>query len=501
MFPLELGSEDQFAALRGLLQQAGYTEAAVCQRLTLKNIYDFKIVGNETPLSPEIPDAAALLTRLLLEGGYITEQQMNGFLGPGALEILLGLGLVAPEPPEAERWSATALLYPMRDLYIASDRAHNAGGAEFIWPTDIVYPAIMPNTDLFLSLLPDTPCDAFLDLCCGTGIAALATARMAHQAWAADIAGRCTHFAEFNRRLNGIANVTVAESDVYQAVGGQTFDRIAVHPPYVPVFKPQWIFDSGGEDGEHVTRRVVEGLPAHLRPGGRLYCLAMGSDRDQPFELRLREWLGNEQAEFDVGFFVRKALDPAQYAARSVLARHGSAEEVHAFQEQFRRLDIRSLVYGLIVVQRRETPRATFTARRQRAEAVGRAESEWLMSWETAAACGDIVDRILRSRLTARTNCNLRIRHRLEAGEWTPADCALETDHPFPMEAKVQPAIAQMLARCDGSKTALEHLAELKAEGLMHPDTTADAFAELLKIMISGGFLEIEAHRLPLHPP
>lgn len=482
--------------MRSLLERAGYSEQAVCERLSLSSICDFKIVGNQAPLDPEIPDAAALLTRLFLEGGYVTEKQAHKLLGDGALEILLALGLVMPDPPDAEQWSATALLYPTRCLYVASDRAHNADGSTFVPPPDIVYPAIIRNTDLFLTLLPPGRCGAFLDLCCGTGIAALVAARSSEQAWATDIAPRSTHFTEFNRRLNNISNVTVVESDVYAGVAGQTFDRIAVHPPYVPVFKQQWIFDSGGEDGEQVTRRVVAGLPKHLRPGGRLYCLAMGSDRDQPFELRLREWLGAQEGEFDVGLFVRKTLDPPEYATRSVLARKGSASEVQAFQAQFRNLNIRSLVYGLIVIQRHDAARAAFTVRRRR-QGTGAAEAEWLMAWESAAARRDIAAHVLKSHVTAAAACQLRTVHELQAAEWTPTDYTLSTDHPFPMESKTQPAIAQMLPRCDGSRTALELLDELKSEGLLHPDTPPGAFAELLKTMISGGFLEIEGYPLP----
>lgn len=498
MFPLQLGGEKEFDALRSLLDRVGFTEQAICERLALKSICDFKIVGNETPLDPEIPDGAALLTRLFLEGGYVTERQVHDLLGAGALENLLNLGLVMPDPPDAAQWSATTLLYPTRGLYIASDRARNADGSPFVSPSDIVYPAIIPNTDLFLTLLPGARCEAFLDLCCGTGIGALAAARHSEWAWATDIAARSTHFAEFNRRLNGIANVTVAKSDVYASVAGKTFDRIAVHPPYVPVFKQQFIFDSGGEDGEQVTRRVVMGLPEHLRSGGRLYCLAMASDREQPFEMRLREWLGSRQNEFDVGFFVRKTLDPPEYAARSVLSRNGSAEEVRAFQAQFRKLEIRALVYGLIVIQRRAEPRATFTVRRQAGGGVLRQpEIEWLIAWETAAAHGDIADRIMRLRLASPAACELRTIYQLQTGEWMPSSYLLSTERPFPMESKTQPAIAQMLARCDGSRTAKEHLDELKAEGLFHPDTPPEAFAELLKTMISGGFLEIEGYRPP----
>src|SRR6185437_6175106 len=133
-----------------------------------------------------------------------------------------------------------------------------------------------------------------------------------------------------------------------------------------------------------------------------------------------------------------------------VLSRNGSAEEVRAFQAQFRKLEIRALVYGLIVIQRRAELRTTFTVRRPTSGGVLRQpEIEWLMAWETAAAQGDIADRILRLRLAAPAACELRTIHQLQAGEWTPSGYLLSTEHPFPMESKTQPAIAQMLARCD----------------------------------------------------
>ena len=45
----------------------------------------------------------------------------------------------------------------------------------------------------FLDVMPNEPCDSFLELCSGTGIAALVAARdFAKHAWATDIADRST---------------------------------------------------------------------------------------------------------------------------------------------------------------------------------------------------------------------------------------------------------------------------------------------------------------------
>lgn len=90
-------------------------------------------------------------------------------------------------------------------------------------------------------MIPASPCERFLELCCGTGIAALLAARNgAKHAYAFDIAARSVPFAEFNRRLNGLESVTIREGDLYSPSAGERFDRIVAHPPYVPVLQPKY---------------------------------------------------------------------------------------------------------------------------------------------------------------------------------------------------------------------------------------------------------------------
>ena len=61
------------------------------------------------------------------------------------------------------------------------------------------------------------------------------------------------------------------------------------------------LFRDGGEDGEQVLRGVIEGLPRHLRSGGRCCCQTMATDREgNSFEQRIRGWLGEQEREFDV---------------------------------------------------------------------------------------------------------------------------------------------------------------------------------------------------------
>src|SRR5690606_36116914 len=131
----------------------------------------------------------------------------------------------------------TVRLYPTEGLYIISDLDPEAPGAaelDELEPLVHVFSAITSLTGSYMKQLPDTPCERFLELCGGTGIAALVVARFAGHAWTADITARSTAFAAFNAQLNGLSNVSAVQGDLYEPVRGMTFDRIVAHPPYVP---------------------------------------------------------------------------------------------------------------------------------------------------------------------------------------------------------------------------------------------------------------------------
>jgi SAM-dependent methyltransferase len=431
------------------------------------------------------PDHLDLLIRLFLE----SEPLHRDIARTLPLDLLSTLGLIANHATDL--LSGTVMLHPLRELYIVSDRPTPIEGTHVRPPDDFVYPAMIPNTQLFLDLIPPAPCDAFLDLCAGTGIAALLAARdSAAHAYSYDITERSTVFAEFNRRLNGIANVTAAQGDLYEPAADLTFDRIVAHPPYVPVYRPNLIFDSGGQDGEQITRRIVEGLPRYLRPGGRFYALTMGSDRDQPFEHRLREWLGPAETDFDVAFVKRITRTPREWAAESVISKKGAVADIPNWRAFFENLHVQALVYGLVMIQRRAQLRPVFTVRRQIGPRTGPAEHAWLFDWETAAVSHPATW-ALAWKPRAVPGIRLRVDHNFENGDWIPDKYLLETEYPFNSELPAQAWTAHLFTRADGSRTTAELLDQLKADGALHPETPPTAFAEMLATLISGGFLQV----------
>jgi SAM-dependent methyltransferase len=308
------------------------------------------------------------------------------------------LGILCADCAHPDQCYSPVALYPVQGLYIASDRWKNPYGSPISY--DSVFPAIHPNTHDFLELLPASPCDKFLDLCSGTAIAALLAAkRYAQQSWAVDIAARATHFGEFNRLLNQVSNSTVIQGDLYEPVSGMRFDRIVAHPPYVPTLGPGALYADGGEDGEFVTRALVQWLPRFLEPHGRFYCATMGVEREgEPYEQRVRQWLGADQSAFDVLFIAEEIQGPAEFAYNVTRNKKGSWLEMDQWRAHLASLKIKNLAYGWLVIQGKESERSAFTVRRQRGERSGAAELEWLRSWEAVWAGPSTVERVMQSR-------------------------------------------------------------------------------------------------------
>lgn len=481
MFPIRLGSDAEFTALRQSLQSHNYTEPAICAAFSIARTSELRTAGDFDP-GDDPTDVLRILVRLFIGGCPVSRKAAANL----PLQELSALGLIDAHD---DQLTATVMLYPTRGVYIASDR--NLENPE----QDVVYPAIVPNTDLFLDHVPLVECDAFLDLCAGTGIAALIAAQKgARHAWAFDITARSTHFAEFNRRLNAIPNVTASEGDLYDPAASQTFDRIVAHPPYLPVYRPHFVFDSGGQDGEQIVRRIVEGLPQYLRPGGRFYALTMGTDREQPFEQRVRGWLGEAAHDFDIAYVVRRTLSPRDYTADAVINHKGAVEDITGWRELFATWGVRNLVYGLVVIQRRDSERSVFTIRREASPQTGPAECAWLIEWATAASN---VDAILQARPHAGKHASLRIDHRLAEGAWQPESLRLESQYPFAVTMRAEPWSANLLTIADGSRTTAELLAHLISSGVLPEQAEPAEFARIVAAMVFAGLLELDEYKLP----
>jgi SAM-dependent methyltransferase len=497
---IRLEPSPDFAFLRDFLRGSEFTEESVCRRLGMAGLNEF--LSNDrarATLSGE-SDGLGLLIRLFLLGEPLGVKDLESALPARALQAMKDLGLLIEGPADDARMCASVALYPVGRLLIVSDRWTTPEGNAPELPEDFVFPALTANTSQFIASLPREPCDSFLELCSGTGVAALQAAGHASHAWAVDITERSTQMAEFNRLLNGVNNATTIEGDLYECLGDLTFDRIVAHPPYMPVLNRAQIFYDGGSDGEQVTRRIVAGLPRYLRPGGRFYCLAQGSDRAGAlFEQRARAWLGEEQLEFDVIVIVRQSQTPAEAAMHYAVKSKGGGQAAHQMREGLRGLGIQSMVYGWMIIQRREDLRPVFTIRRSVGPNTGRDEIAWLLKWETAAVMPEFADRFAEMRPIAVPSLELHTIHRMKEGDLAPEQFSLHAEHPFSVDCRVQPWMGFLLPQCDGKLTVRELLEFCRQNNFVQAATPLVEFVNLLKVFISGGFLEVEEFKLPVN--
>jgi len=497
---LQMGTPEQFAALREHFSQAGFTEKALRQRLDVRpgTELDLAALSGRPPLNRKAGDSLDAIIHLLVLGESLPTAEVVSLTPPAVWEALNQTQMVGPDPADPKGCVAAVALYPIRDLFIASDRWTNPDHSPREMFADIVYPALTKSAKQFIDYTSYEPCEDFLELCAGTAPAALLASRSAKNVWATDIAERSLHFAKFNAALNGIHNVTFALGDLYQPVENRTFDRVAAHPPYVPVLKPAEIFYGGGEVGEEITKRIIAELPSKLKSGGRLYCRTLGTERlGHTFENRIREWLGEKHQEFDVGLFVVQNLEPRQFAIEETLKKNGGMAELAQWERQFAKNDVRELVIGIVVVQRTDGQRPAFTIRRTLGKGTPAAAVEWAMHWEAELQTEGATQRLLQAKPRAASGVSINVRHILRDGEISPENFTLSVESPFATDCKVQPWMAALLQRCDGKTTIGELFEMAKQNEWIVPDTPPEEFCRLLATLISGGFLQTEELRLP----
>jgi methylase of polypeptide subunit release factors len=493
-----LGSDAEFTAVRAMLAECGFTPERICQRLGIARMAEYKPIWRGRTNLVAAESALDALILLLMDGEYVSTETLERLLPEGATELLEALHLAARDPAPGDLWFAGCTLFPTRGMVLASDRFAAPGGKPLPMTTDVVYPASIENTVAFLETLPDAPCDALLDIGTGTGVAALDASRYARHAWGTDIAARSVHFAVFNRRLNGIANATMIEGDLYAPVEGLTFDRIVTHPPYVPARKNTMIFRDGGEDGEQILRSIVEGVPRFLRPGGRFYCMVTAADCEgQPFEDRLRLWLGAAEAEFDLVLAAHTLTRPKDLAANSFLARNTEVEDILYRHDTWARRKVRFLFHGSVLMRRHETARPAFTARVLKGEGFTPRHVEWLLEWNTEIRETASLGRLMSYRPFLSPHAEMGVVHRVRDGRLVPEVFSLRCGRPFEAECMLEPWMAQIAARCDGETSWGEHFEQAKSDGLVPERAPAEEFLALLEPLVSNGLLQIAERPFP----
>jgi SAM-dependent methyltransferase len=494
--PFRDGTVEQFARIRSLLCDCDYTSEGICTRYDIPALHQFRSYGEGRRTGLDLDDGLDVLSRLFLDGLAVPHETVRDRLPPEGLDALLAIRLVATHPLDASRLGATVQLYPSGPLYIVSDLDSHVPGIaaeDELDRSDHVFSANTTLTGTFLAQLPDTPCDRFLELCAGTGAAALRVAASATHTTATDITERSTRFAEFNARLNGIRNFEAVEGDLFEPVAGRTFDRIVAHPPYVPATEVGMIYRDGGEDGESVIRRLLAGLPEYLETNGTFHCTCMATDRrDAALEDRIRGMIGTSAGEFDLIVVVHESMPPGEYYGRLAVARRITFETADERLRLFERLEAENVVYCSFVLRRHGDSRGPVTLRRRPGTGASARDSLALLDWAARTTDAQDLRAILDLRPSLSPAARLRVTHAAEGGEWKVREVRLEVEHPFARTIEnASHNLATLLTLFNGERTVREIFDRIRSGGGIPEEAPESAFLEFVREFVSEGVLRV----------
>ena len=466
---ITLGRDEHFRLIRDYLRER-YTEPYVTAALGVPSLAAF----TERDPRRQLHDP---LTRLLFAGAVVSLAELRTVMPAPVMDAFGSLGLLRFADEQNRYLWCTVVLYPLSGLHFISDRMVLPDGSPLSDP-EFVYFALTPNTLRYMRTLPAYATDSFLDIGSGCGAAALAQSSYAGVSVASDISAKSTLYAEFNRLLNGLSNVEVVNGSIYAPVNGRQFTRIGCHPPYDLSTTVKWTFADGGDDGETVIRSTVAGLPQHLAPGGEFIAQFRAADcADAPLEKRLRNWLGERHAEFDIVLVVRETSTVHEHLFNAVIKAGAGLDVYRSCMAEFAERGVQQLAYGNVLMRRKQFGSDPITVRKNIGQKCEYAELRWALDWGEAGVGVDLH----ASPLRVSPDVELDVRHRAGAnGHLQAAEYTLVTSSPFREELPCSEWVAMLISEFDGRRTAAQVFERMRQHGALEPAQFESAVQRLV---------------------
>lgn len=136
-----------------------------------------------------------------------------------------------------------------------------------------------------------------LDVGCGYGPIGLSVARLAMEGHVTmiDINSRAVELAKENAKLNGISNVTILQSDLFEGVQGKMFDIVITNPPI--------------RAGKETVHKIFEQAYEHLNDQGELWIVIQKKQGSPSAKAKLESLFSRvEEVTKDKGYRIFKAI-------------------------------------------------------------------------------------------------------------------------------------------------------------------------------------------------
>lgn len=500
------GDEATYEALRRGLHAARYYDREVCEFLGVEDLGAIVRIGNSVKSEVAVKDGLSALCHLFLWSRAVRESDLHQLLGKPFVDAALAVGLIAPYAAYPGTHRALAALYPLMDgvplgtpkaYWVASDRLAGTEGEREAQPDDVVFCPMAATGKAFLDNLPRSECGRFLEVCAGCGPAALLATSFAEECIASDLAGRSVDFARFVARLNGCPQMKTHQGAGFDGLNGP-FDRIAAHPPYMPVMGKAEIYYAGGSTGMDITESLVRSLPEMLAPGGIFYAATMlFESADCSAEALVRGWLGENEASYDVllyPMYFHSLLEAAQRVALKARSGYEGMEAAHTFLTE---RGFQNAAVGLLAICRHDVPAPAVNARRRTGDAMDWRHLLWSIETERKAAADMDGAQGLAATYNVGPTLELTVTHRPSDEGFAASAFRVKTTNPFQIETKVDGWMTYLFARADGTKTGRELMESCIEDKMILPETPESEFAKLLWTFVGGTVLESSQCPLP----
>ncbi|MFJ4655859.1 methyltransferase [Nocardia sp. NPDC088792] len=186
------------------------------------------------------------------------------------------------------------------------------------------------------------PLARVLDLCAGPGFQGLVAAQRCERVTMVELLPEAAAAARLNAEMNGLSDrVEVLVGDVYEPLPDHvSYDHIVANIPFLPTFSAQEPTGAraGGADGFAVGRRVLDGLPRYLEPGGtaHLTALLLHADGRLLLEEELRSWARSAECGLTVTLTDRMPVDAESALVQTTTSQfqetegHADPDTLHA---------------------------------------------------------------------------------------------------------------------------------------------------------------------------
>jgi methylase of polypeptide subunit release factors len=430
------------------------------------------------------PSLSNLLLRWFLLDVPATSESAACLVPSSVLALLLECGMLIRDGGSL---SPAVMLTPYDQYLFAADTATRL---ESHSPDLVIWPN--PTSRLLHRFTIRRPSSATLDLGTGCGIQAVFAAPHSAQVTATDLNPRAAQFARMNAWLNGAANIECLTGDTFEPVRNRTFDLIVANPPFFVTPSADQIYCENDMELDQYCRRIVREAPAHLNEGSYLQMVCEWVQvRGQSWQDRVGEWL--EGTGCDAWIFRSYSREAGAYARERIpqTASLGADPEILArWMDYYRQRGVEE-VHGGVLAMRRRTGRNCVRIEDMPLDpnqAFGDAV------WQ-AFACIDLLElhgsdeELLAARLKLSPDTQLDQQLRQSDGRWQTVGMTLRFTAGIPASMRLDPPVAEFLARLDGRRTLGELVGDVAQQVRADPEVVQRDCLAVVRRLVARRFV------------